>query len=148
VRSRFYLKVDLIRVGSWSIMVIDCLRPFKGKFSNEMPSIYIFPAEISVMPRSVLMIVVFPAPVRPTMPIFYPALMLHFIPLITVGKSLRYLTYTSSKIISPFFMILLGVYSSACQSKQYWTYPCSGSMAMKLYILSMETILVSKVATE
>jgi len=70
--SRFSLNVDLISVGSWSIMVILCLRSLRLYSFKFRPSILTFPEETYVIFRSVLMIVDLPAPVRPTMPTFYP----------------------------------------------------------------------------
>jgi hypothetical protein len=95
VISKFYWKVDLIKVGSWSIIVISFLISLRGRDLMLLPSISTSPLSISVTLSKVLMIVVFPAPVRPTIPIFYPWLMLQVNPLSTRGKSLRYLTFVS-----------------------------------------------------
>jgi len=143
VRSRFSRKVALMRVGSWSIMVTDCLNPFRGSSSIDCPSIKILPADISVTPKRVLIIVVFPAPVLPTIPIFSPLLILQVIPLMTSGRSFLYLTFTLSNSNSPFFMV-----PSCCSSYmgsqllQYSAYRLSGSISMNLYILSIETNFV------
>ena len=66
-----------------------------------VPSTSILPLEISVTPRRVLMMVVFPAPVLPTIPIFYPDFISQSIFLITSGKSFLYLTLTLSNLIAP-----------------------------------------------
>lgn len=85
--SKFYLKVDFIKVGSWSIIVISCLISFKGRVVILCPSMSTSPLAISVILSKVLIIVVFPAPVRPTIPIFYPGLIVQVKSLITLGKS-------------------------------------------------------------
>ena len=85
----------MIKVGSWSIMVIDSLRSLIGMSSTDFPSMNIFPDDIYVIPSSVLMIVVLPAPVLPTIPIFYPGLIPQVNPLITLGRSFLYLTSKS-----------------------------------------------------
>lgn len=43
VRSRFYRKVDFIRVGSWSIIVTDCRTSLKARSWRERPSMRIYP---------------------------------------------------------------------------------------------------------
>jgi len=48
------------------------LKSFRGYSSKETSSIFNVPLEMSVILRRVLIIVVFPAPVLPTIPIFYP----------------------------------------------------------------------------
>lgn len=87
VMSKFYLKVDLIKVGSWSIMVMPCLISLRGKLVMFWPSISTSPLDISVTLSRVLIIVVFPAPVRPTIPIFSPGFIVQLSSLMTLGKS-------------------------------------------------------------
>jgi len=92
VKSKFYLNVDLIRVGSWSIIVIEFLISFNGYDKIDCPSMRMSPWEISVMRNRLLIIVVLPAPVRPTMPTFSPGEILQDTPIRTLGRSVLYLT--------------------------------------------------------
>jgi hypothetical protein len=53
------------------------LRLFKKYYFISFPSIRILPAQESIMPRRQLITVVLPAPVLPTIPIFYPLFILN-----------------------------------------------------------------------
>ena len=67
-----------------------------------MLSIRIDPWEIEVILSKVFMIEVLPAPVRPTIPIFYPALILQLNRFRTLGSPYLYLAFTSINSIYPF----------------------------------------------
>lgn len=92
VISRFSRKVDFIKVGSWSIIVISFLRSLSGNYPILLPSTKISPPTISVTLNRVLIIVVLPAPVRPTIPTFYPFFIVQFKLFKTIGRSFLYLT--------------------------------------------------------
>lgn len=113
--SKFSLKVDLMRVGSWSIIVIEYLRDLRDMSKIGEESIRIVPDEIYVIPSKVLMMVVFPAPVLPTIPIFSPGLMLQLIPLRTSGRSFLYLAFRFLNSIAPAFTICSDIYSLGYQ---------------------------------
>ena len=76
----------------------------------------IFPEEIYVILIKVLMIVDFPAPVLPTIPIFSPLFILHVIPFITSGKSFLYLDF---KFINSIFPWLITDYDSSYSGFQF-----------------------------
>jgi len=66
------LKLQLNRVGSWGMTVILDLNSFKGTLAMSRPSILMEPDKSSTILLRVKPIDVFPAPVLPTIPIFYP----------------------------------------------------------------------------
>ena len=67
---------------------------------KETCSLYV-PLEISLSRKSVVMILDFPAPVRPTIPMCSPPLIYIDIPFNTGGRSARYRIWTLEKVISP-----------------------------------------------
>ena len=69
--SKLNLKDPLKIVGSYGMTVIFCLNSLNFNLLISMPSISIVPYSSSRILDSVNAIVDFPAPVRPTMPIFY-----------------------------------------------------------------------------
>jgi hypothetical protein len=66
------LNVPVNIVGSWGITVILCLNSDNGIDWISIPSINIDPSKISTILDIARQIVLFPAPVLPTMPIFSP----------------------------------------------------------------------------
>ena len=70
--------------------MILSLSSSRGIFAISIPSIKILPLKISTIRLKAKLIVLFPAPVLPTTPIFSPALVLNVKPLKTVSVSGRY----------------------------------------------------------
>lgn len=101
--SRLNLKVPENRVGSYGITVIESLNCSKGIFEILTPSIIIFPLSIYTIRVILLIKVLFPAPVLPTMPIFSPLLILKSTPFRTSSLSGLYLKWTSWYSMSPIF---------------------------------------------
>jgi hypothetical protein len=99
--SRLYLKVPVKRVGSWGMIVIRLLRSSKGTFEMSYPSRKIDPLYSSTILVIAKAIVLLPAPVLPTIPIFSPPLTLKFRPFKTISVSGRYLKNTSLNSIYP-----------------------------------------------
>lgn len=60
--------VPLNKTGSWGIIDNLVLNTFKFIFAISIPSILIFPAEISINRNKAMIKELFPAPVRPTIP--------------------------------------------------------------------------------
>ena len=78
VGSRLSLIVPVNRVASWSITVMLFLSLLILYSFMLVPSIEIIPKQGSTNLRIVEKMEVFPAPVLPTIPIFYPPLILKF----------------------------------------------------------------------
>jgi hypothetical protein len=145
--SRFCRKVELISTGYWSITVISLRRFFKGISPTRLPSIVSSPSVSSVMPISVFSIVLLPDPVRPTMPIFSPLLILQLMFLRTRGRLDRYLTDTCLNSISPEANNGVTSYSYSFQFLQYSVYLFSGGNWVMWYSLSSEMSCVSNSAS-
>ena len=109
-------------VGYWSIIVIEDLKFLREISSIGLPSMRILPLDIYVTPSRVLIIVVFPAPVRPTMPTFSPDSILQFIPLMTSGRSFLYLTFSCLNSSAPFSIACTSPSYSGLQFLQYYAY--------------------------
>lgn len=92
--SRFQRKVELRRMGSWSITVMAFLRFLRGIWVSGMSSNKISPSHISVNYKRVLRMVDFPEPVLPTTPTFSPSLITNCKPFNTLSNSFLYLTDT------------------------------------------------------
>lgn len=63
-----YRMVPLNKTGSWGIIDNLVLNNFNFTFAISIPSILIFPAEISINRNKAMIKELFPAPVRPTIP--------------------------------------------------------------------------------
>jgi hypothetical protein len=70
--------------------VILSLSSSRGTFAMSIPSINILPLKISTIRLKAKLIVLFPAPVLPTIPIFSPAFVVKVKPFNTVSVSGRY----------------------------------------------------------
>lgn len=85
----------------------------------DLSSMIISPLDIYVMPSKVLIIVVFPAPVRPTIPIFSPGSILQVTAFSTSGRSFLYLTFNYLNSNAPFGITCSPPYYSEVQFLQY-----------------------------
>lgn len=99
--SKLNLIDPLNRVGSWGMIVIASLTCYKLILPISTPSISILPPQSSIILVKARVMVLLPAPVLPTTPIFSP-------PLISIESSLRtfsvvglYLSSTSENLIAP-----------------------------------------------
>lgn len=95
------LKVPVNRVGSWGIIVIFSLSCSKEWSAMLFPSMRILPSSISTILVNARLIVLLPAPVLPTIPIFCPPLMLRLRPFKTFSVFGLYLKTTSWNSIFP-----------------------------------------------
>ena len=117
--SKFSLKVEFMRTGYWSITVI-----YFRRFLIDIPlmfflSIHIDPPDNYVIHIIVLSKVVLPEPVRPTIPIFSPGLILQLTPFKTFGRSDLYLAITCRNYISPKVIYFFRNYYFSCHFSQY-----------------------------
>lgn len=90
--SRLYLTVPPKRVGSCGMIPKWDLRSWSPIVQMSRSSTMIFPSVGSTKRKRVLIRVVFPLPVRPTMPTLCPPSMLQVIPWRTSGAPGRYRT--------------------------------------------------------
>ena len=95
-------RVPVNKVGSCGMMVIFYLSFSSGISLIFTPSISIFPDSISIILVRAKLIVLLPAPVRPTTPIFYPPSTLKLSCLNTKSTFGRYLNSTSLNDMAPF----------------------------------------------
>ena len=100
--SRLKRTVPLNKTGIWGMIVILSLRSESPIVEMSTPSIIILPPELSMIRQIERQSVDFPAPVRPTTPIFSPALMCKFNPQSTSSVSSQYRIRKFSNFMSPF----------------------------------------------
>ena len=92
--SRLNLRVPVKSVGSWGIRVILLLIRLSGSVAISTPSMSICPLSTSMILLMARLIVLFPAPVRPTTPIFSPGRTSKLRSLRTVSVFGRYFNMT------------------------------------------------------
>lgn len=83
--SMLLLTVPWNRIGSWGMIPKRDLRSWSPSLQMSTPSIMMVPAEGSTSLKKTCIRVDFPLPVRPTMPILSPPLILREIPFRTSG---------------------------------------------------------------
>lgn len=97
--SILLLTVPWNRTGSWGMMPKRDLRSWSPNLQMSTPSIMMVPAEGSTSLKKTCIRVDFPLPVRPTMPIFSPPLILREIPFRTSGVLDLYRTCTKDTYV-------------------------------------------------
>ena len=100
--SMLNLREPVNKVGSWGMMVTFSLSVFNAISEIFKPSIHIDPDSISTILLRLRLIVLFPAPVLPTIPIFFPPSISKVRPFSTKSVFGLYLSFTSLNVTFPF----------------------------------------------
>ncbi|KAH3670506.1 hypothetical protein OGAPHI_001021 [Ogataea philodendri] len=99
--SRFDRMVPVNSVGSCGMIARPCLRALSPIFEMSSPSMVMLPSSRSTNLKKLVIMVDFPAPVRPTTPIFSPAFTWKETSSITLGRSGAYLIEMFLTSITP-----------------------------------------------
>ncbi|KAH3666043.1 hypothetical protein OGAPHI_004232 [Ogataea philodendri] len=99
--SRLERIVPVNNVGSWGIIDNPFLSVLRPSLEMSRPSMVMLPLSRSTNLKKLVMIVDFPAPVRPTTPTFSPELTWKETPSMTLGRSGAYLIEMFLTSISP-----------------------------------------------